>query len=132
VADVDYTCLQFRLADRFGDNGLVSVIIVEHDTQTRDTGSIANWVMSCRVFGRQFEFAIMNVVVPLLVARGMKQLRAEFRETDRNHVIAGLFEKIGFVPNNEVSGSKGESQWILHLDEFNPLPTHIDSEGFSI
>ena len=46
--------LQFRLLDKFGDNGLVSAMILRPDPQ-RPGGvlEIDNWVMSCRVFGRR-------------------------------------------------------------------------------
>ena len=93
ITDDNCAAFQFRLSDRFGDNGLVSVMVVQTDPGSEPAGSIANWVMSCRVFGRQFEFAIMNAVVPVLSERGIKVLRARFCETDRNHVIADLFHK---------------------------------------
>ena len=45
--------LQFRLLDKFGDNGLVSAMILRPDPKQSEVLEIDNWVMSCRVFGRQ-------------------------------------------------------------------------------
>ncbi len=55
--------LQFRLLDRVGDNGLVSTMILRPTPDDEDVLEIENWVMSCRVFGRQLEFEAMNIAV---------------------------------------------------------------------
>ena len=55
--------LQFRLLDKFGDNGLVSAMILRPDHTQPEILEIDNWVMSCRVFGRQLEFEAMNIAV---------------------------------------------------------------------
>jgi len=55
--------LQFRLLDRFGDNGLISVLILRPDPERSDVMEIDTWVMSCRVFGRELEFEAMNIAV---------------------------------------------------------------------
>ena len=59
----DALTLQFRLIDRIGDNGLVSTMILRPTPDCEDVLEIENWVMSCRVFGRQLEFAAMNIAV---------------------------------------------------------------------
>ena len=51
----DVITLKFRLLDRFGDNGLVSAMILHSDPARPKSLTIDNWVMSCRVFGRQLE-----------------------------------------------------------------------------
>jgi FkbH-like protein len=63
AADPHNIVLQFRLADRFGDNGLVSVMLICQARGDPSTLEVANWVMSCRVFGRQLEDEAMNIAV---------------------------------------------------------------------
>ena len=55
--------LQFRLKDRFGDNGLVSAMILLPAEGAKDCFEIDTWVMSCRVFGRDLEAEAMNIAV---------------------------------------------------------------------
>ena len=116
----DTLALQFRLADRLGDNGLVSVMLL------RDGGGglldIDNWVMSCRVFGRGLENEILNIVVELARERGVRALEAEFVATDRNAVIADLFPRLGF---SAVAGRVAGSHWRLDLIAHTPQATHI-------
>src|SRR5882672_3047280 len=115
--------LQFRLADRFGDNGLVSVMMLR---AADDPGvlDIDTWVMSCRVFGRQLENEAMSIAVEAARGRGIRVLRAEYIPTERNGVVSGLFEGLGFaaVPGSQPGGA---SRWILNIAEYVPSPTFI-------
>ncbi len=76
--------LQFRLSDRFGDNGLVSVMILRPDAEDSDVLEIDTWVMSCRVFGRQLELEAMNIAVEAARERGTRmfcrRLHPDFKE----------------------------------------------------
>ena len=58
----EYLTLYGRLTDKFGDNGLISVIIarVEELSLYIDT-----WLMSCRVFQRGMEFAMFDELLAL-------------------------------------------------------------------
>ncbi len=124
AADPAGLSLQLRLVDRFGDNGLVSVMLL------RDAGAgvldIDTWVMSCRVFGRQLEDEAMNIVVELARARGARALTARYVPTDRNGVVAGLYPGLGFAH----AGDEGPVRhWRLELDGYAPRPTHIRRQG---
>ena len=123
VAAPENITLQFRLADRFGDNGLVSVMILR---ATDDPGvlDVDTWVMSCRVFGRQLENEAMSIAVAAARGRGIRVLRADYIPTERNRVVSGLFKGLGFapVPGTEPSGA---SRWILNTAEYVAPPTFI-------
>ena len=124
VAAPENLMLQFRLADRFGDNGLVSVMILRPADDDADALEIDSWVMSCRVFGRQLENEAMNIAVEAARGRGIRVLRAEYIPTERNGVVSGLFKGLGFaaVPGTEPSGA---SRWILNTAEYLTPPTFI-------
>jgi len=115
--------LQFRLADRFGDNGLVSVMILR---PADDPGvlELDTWVMSCRVFGRQLENEAMTIAVEAARGRGIRILRAEYIPTERNGVVSGLFKGLGFVVEPG-TGPIGASRWILNTPEYVAPPTFI-------
>ena len=66
-ASPDYLGLQFRLADTFGDNGMISVVIL---CLKEAEATIDTWRMSCRVLERGVEQAVLNEVVRAASARG--------------------------------------------------------------
>lgn len=129
AADPGAILLQFRLLDRFGDNGIVSVMIV---VPTKDNAGVLDllvWVMSCRVFGRQLEEEALNIVVEEARRRGARTLRAAFKPTAKNAVIKDLFAKLGFQRDETAQGTNTSSQWLLPLDDYTPRPTHIARNG---
>jgi FkbH-like protein len=118
--------LQFRLLDKFGDNGLVSAMILRPDPKQPEVLEIDNWVMSCRVFGRQLEFEALNIAVEQARRRGSKALRADYIPTPKNGVISELYPSLGFFPLSDKTGS---SCWILELAKYVARPTHISRSG---
>jgi FkbH-like protein len=124
VAIPENLTLQFRLVDRFGDNGLVSVMILGAAEDDAEALEIDSWVMSCRVFGRQLEYEAMSIAVETARSRGIRILRAEYIPTERNGVVGGLFEGLGFAAE---PGTKpgGASRWILSTAEYVAPPTFI-------
>src|SRR6202022_4030504 len=106
----DPLTLQFRLLDRIGDNGLVSTMILRPTHDHEDVLEIENWVMSCRVFGRQLEFEAMNIAVEAARQRGAKALIADYIATSKNNVISALYSSLGFAAANETG-----TRWFLNL-----------------
>jgi FkbH-like protein len=115
AADPDGLALQFRLVDKFGDNGIVSVMLLE---PSGDALELVNWVMSCRVFGRQLEEEALNILAEAARARGASAIRAGFVPTEKNGVVADLFPRLGFAP-------AGEGRWTLPLAAHASRPTRI-------
>jgi len=116
--------LQLRLADRFGDNGLVSAMILCPNRGDFGVFDIVSWVMSCRVFGRQLEHETMNIVVELARARGAHSLRADLVATAKNMVIKDLYSNLGFsrMPGPAPDGT---SHWKVDLVDYVVLTTFI-------
>jgi FkbH-like protein len=119
--------LQFRLVDRFGDNGLVSVMILSPVPDQTDVLEIDTWVMSCRVFGRQLEIEAMNIAVESVRNRGIRALSADYVPTKKNGVISELYESLGFsrLHQSAQTETSGTSRWILKLAEYTPQQTQI-------
>jgi FkbH-like protein len=117
--------LQFRLEDKFGDNGLVSVMIVRAVPGAADELEIDTWVMSCRVFGRQLEWEAMNIAVEAARRLGARTLRAQYIPTPKNAVVGGLYPSLGFDSDPD-SGAAGETtRWRLDLATYVSRATHI-------
>jgi predicted enzyme involved in methoxymalonyl-ACP biosynthesis len=117
--------LQFRLVDKLGDNGLVSVMILRPDPQMPDVVQIDTWVMSCRVFGRQLEHEAMNIAVETACRMGVRALLADYIPTPKNGVVSELYPALGFTLASEAARQDGETRWWLQLSDYVPHPTHI-------
>ena len=113
-----FLTLQFRLIDRFGDNGLVSAMILRVDDEDPTLYEIDTWVMSCRVFGRQLEDEAMNVAVEACRRLGARRLRADYVPSPKNAVVCELYSKLGFTPAAEGPSAAGATRWLLNLSDY--------------
>jgi len=125
MEDPDSVTLQFRLLDRLGDNGLISTMILRPTPAENDVLEIENWVMSCRVFGRELEFEAMNVAVEAARARGARALVAEYIPTPKNDVISKLYPSLGFTEVGRPAPANGATRWRLDLTNYVTRNTHI-------
>jgi FkbH-like protein len=125
MEDPKAVTLQFRLLDRVGDNGLVSTMILRPTRADDEVLEIENWVMSCRVFGRELEFEAMNIAVDAARERGVRALVADYIPTAKNDVISKLYPSLGFTEVAQPASAKGTTRWRLHLADYVTRDTHI-------
>jgi len=83
-----------RLADKFGDNGLVSVII---GRVLGETAEIDIWLMSCRVFNREMELAMFDALIEQCQIRGIRKIVGVYIASPKNGLVAGLYSSLGFT-----------------------------------
>ena len=120
MADDNVRVVQFRLLDRFGDNGMIAIVIgrMEEGPFLLDT-----WLMSCRVLGRGVERATLNVVAELARELGAHRLIGEYIPSDRNRVVADHYGKLGFRLLTETGNETARS--VLDLDDFMAFKSSI-------
>jgi FkbH-like protein len=125
VADPSILAMCFRLRDRFGDNGLISVILVRPDNSWGERDLLIDtWLMSCRVLGRQVEAAALEVIAKEAALRGARTLIGEYRPTARNGLVAEHYPKLGFRrTNTPESAAENSSFWAFDLE--TPPPRHF-------
>jgi FkbH-like protein len=114
--------LCFRLKDRLGDNGLISVVLAKPlSDQAPEDMWIDTWVMSCRVLGRQVERAVLAALAERAAARGAKALVGEYIPTPKNRMVANHFEQLGFSPYSLSNGSGGDGRlWRYEIGRQTP------------
>jgi FkbH-like protein len=120
MADDRALSLQLRLADRVGDNGMISIVIGQLATGSKDM-LIDTWLMSCRVLGRQVEQATLNLVAQEALRIGADRLIGTYRPTAKNSMVMDHYRKLGFECIEETDG--GETRWALDLAQFFPKET---------
>jgi FkbH-like protein len=110
-----------KLSDRFGENGLVSVVLGSIDDRRL---YLDLWLMSCRVLKREMEVAMLDVMVARARARGLSELVGCYLPTAKNHMVADHYEKLGFsaLSHNEETGA---TAWSLDITSYEPRSRHI-------
>ena len=88
----------FKLSDRLGDAGITSVLLAERNS---DEIRIRSWVVSCRVFSRGFEWAILSHLASWARNKGVQYIATDYQAGPRNGMIKGILESIGIplLPN---------------------------------
>ena len=103
-----------RLADRFGDNGLTSIVIARRRQLDGETVvEIDTWLMSCRILGRRVEHAMLAVIAADAAAAGGCRLVGRYRPTKRNGLVKGLYPSLGFAA---LAADGDDEVWTLPLD----------------
>jgi len=89
----DYITLYGRLSDKFGDNGLVSVVIgkIKGTEMHLDL-----WLMSCRVLKRDFEFVMFNELLKYAKAKGVQEIFGYYYQTAKNAMVKEFYNELGF------------------------------------
>ena len=119
AGDPMFVTLYGRLADKFGDNGLVSVLLGQ---RVEDTLRIDLWVMSCRVLNREMELAMFDALIEHCRARGIRKIVGVYVPSKKNSIVADHYPKLGFVLSGEVS--VGRQIW-----DYSVSPTYIEKSG---
>ena len=105
----------FTLEDRFGDHGLISVVILEKKNE-RDL-FVDTWIMSCRVLKRDMENFVLNRLVEAAKAHGFERLAGEFIPTPKNGIVKDHFQNLGFSPEG--------NNWVLNVGQAEARPAFI-------
>lgn len=126
AGDPQAVALALRLTDKFGDNGLISVLLARPDPGLPDDELLIDtWLMSCRVLGRQVEEAVLGVLAAAALQRGKKALVGQYRATPRNGMVQGHYQRLGFMARPAPQGAEpGSTFWQYALTSSTP-PTHF-------
>ena len=119
-ADSSFIGLYGRLSDRFGDNGLISIVLGRREGATLH---LDLWLMSCRVLKRDMEFAMLDAVVERAKVAGIDTLLGYYFPTRKNVMVADHYEKLGFTRRNSIADDG--SVFYLSVSEYAPRNTHI-------
>jgi FkbH-like protein len=115
--DPTYVPLYAKLADRFGDHGLICVIVLEC---TADALVIRDWLMSCRVLTRGVEQLLMNYVFARAAQLRVRRVMGEYIPTPKNALVRDFFPQSGFARVTPTG-----NQWTLDVTAYRPRDTFI-------
>jgi len=128
-SDPEVFTLQVRLADIFGDNGMISVIVCRPGEP--GAWEIDTWLMSCRVLGRKVEHMVLHEILKHARSAGIVKLAGTYKPTERNQLVVDHYARLGF---NKLHGEEsGLTRWELLVEDAQPesAPMRVVSQGFS-
>lgn len=118
--DKNYIKLYGKLSDKFGDNGLVSVVIGKID---KDVLNIELWIMSCRVLKRTMEDAMMNTLVSKCRMAGLKKIIGYYYKTEKNSMVKDFYKDFGF---KNISEDNEDTVWSLDISDYKEKECFIE------
>ena len=115
----NYACFSFTLEDKFGDNGLICVIILEK--KEKETLFVNTWFMSCRVLKRGMENFTLNTLVSYAKENGYKKIIGEYLPTLKNGMVKEHYPNLGF---SKLEGTNTD-QFVLDVDAYSNRECYI-------
>ena len=120
--DPNCITLYGKLSDKFGDNGLVTVVCGHID------GTVLHidlWLMSCRVLKRDMEYAMMDELVKCCQRNEINTIRGYYYPTKKNKMVSDFYGQMGFTKLNE--DNVGNTVWeLMHMEEYRPKNSVIE------
>ena len=108
----EYITLYGKLIDKFGDNGIVSVVI-GHKLDGKC--HIDLWIMSCRVLKRDMEFAMMDALVEQCKKNEISEIYGYYYPTSKNGMVKDFYQLQGFQKIKE--DTIGNTEWKFVIPE---------------
>ena len=118
----DVIDLSFTLEDKFGDNGLIAVVIMK--PQDKETLFVDTWFMSCRVLKRGMENFTLNTMVEAAKVKGYKRIVGEYLPTPKNKMVEEHYLGLGF---SKIDGA-ATAQFQLDVDSYQIRECYIISK----
>lgn len=115
-----YATFAFTLEDKFGDNGLICVVILEK--RDADTLFVDTWFMSCRVLKRGMEDFTLNTLVAYARENGYKRIIGEYLPTLKNKMVEDHYPHLGF---KRIEGASS-AQFELEVADYTNKECYIN------
>lgn len=118
AANPRYITRYYTLRDRFGEHGLIAVVILEK----RENELFVNeWLMSCRVLKRGMEQFIADSILRAAREAGVARVVGEYIPTPKNAMVKDLYASMGFRP-------LGDGLYEARVDDYRNHQTFITEE----
>lgn len=115
------------LEDRFGNYGLISVIVLRKDN---DHLAIDEYLMSCRVLQRGVENYAMNAIVELARQLGLPSVKGRYIPTKKNGMVKDFYDGFGFAKVDE--SEDGTTEWRLAVDDYQERPALMRTTALNL
>jgi FkbH-like protein len=102
----------FKALDKFGDNGITGLVILKFSDKE---ANIDTFLLSCRIIGRNLEYAFFDYLVNKLKERNVEILNANYIKTLKNEQVSLFYENLNF---KFVESSELEKKYSLQISDY--------------
>ncbi|MBF0254359.1 MAG: hypothetical protein HQL11_04470, partial [Candidatus Omnitrophica bacterium] len=117
-----WACWCARLKDKYGDYGLIAVVILE---LLKPVIRIDTWLMSCRVLCRGVETFMMNTLFEYAEKHRFDAIRGSYFPTAKNGMVRDFYKNFGFVPD---PGDPSGADWQQPVSTYRAQPVYFVHE----
>lgn len=114
IDDDDRLIYTFSVSDKFGDNGVTGLCIINVN-YSKAIAEIDSILMSCRIIGRNIEYAFMNFIIKELKDLKINQINAKYSKSLKNNQVKIFFNTCNF---NVVTEAENETTYCLDVQEY--------------
>lgn len=108
----------FSLKDKFGDHGITGVFMAKKDDTVPHRVKIINFLLSCRILGRDAESSFLRKCLDILQDRGVKEVFSAYNPTHKNIQTKNFYEDFGFTI---LSSTKDATEYSINLRDLKSL-----------
>jgi FkbH-like protein len=108
--------MAFSVSDTFGDSGITGMAVIDWENGT-SKAYIESFMMSCRIIGRNIEFAFMDYLICMLKEMNVTILTASYIQTSKNEVTKEFYDQCRFEQTENAGKAK---KYILHIGQYQP------------
>jgi len=110
----DYIVIHGKLSDKFGEYGITSVMVCKILPNSIE---IDTWVMSCRVFKRNLEFAMFDVLTKIAKRLKIQEIYGDFISTEKNTIVSDLYLSLGFK-SLEKNIEPNKASYVINVKDY--------------
>jgi FkbH-like protein len=110
----EFSVIAFEVRDKYGDSGITGAVIL-HFTNDDEQVLVDTFLMSCRIIGRNIEFAFFDFLINYLKQKTTRKIKASYIKTPKNEQVADFYETIGFVNTKKTKELK---EYEIELNQY--------------
>jgi FkbH-like protein len=116
IDDDSANVFAFSVADKFGDSGITGLCIIIFNDKNQ-TAVIDTFLMSCRIIGRNIEYAFIDYLVDILKSNKINEIQAKYIKTQKNGQVKTFYDKCSF---RLTDSNESVRNYTLVVSEYKP------------
>ena len=120
IANNDSKVFAFSVGDKFGDSGVTGLCIINIDSNSK-IAVIDTFLMSCRVIGRNIEYAFMDYLINVIRDCGINTVQSKYIQTQKNEQVKDFFDKCSF---SLYGSTEMERNYVLNITGYKTKKIH--------
>jgi FkbH-like protein len=107
----------FEVSDRYGESGITGLCIVKAIAQPKDQVSIDTFLMSCRIIGRNLEYAFMDYIIRDLSEKPISSILATYNKTSKNEQVQMFYDSCQY---SLIDSKTQIKTYVLEISKYQP------------